>query len=100
MDKSAVARVLASLQGRCPSHPKDSVQGIVPSDSKNYVQGKCPCVYVMTRWGTEYLGSLVFADRFMNIELENVQELSKGAKIRHINFIMLRPDDLLIIREA
>ena len=73
---------------------KASVEGVLAKlDSKT-----SPCVYVMTRWGTEYHGNLVFSDRFMNIELEQVRETVKGVKIRIISHLMLRPQDLVTLR--
>ena len=77
MNKASVARVLARLDSKPP----------------------CP-VKVVTRWGTEYLGNLVFSDRFMNIELEQATEMVKGVKIRVLSHIMLHPEEMVSLRTS
>ncbi|ORX40081.1 mRNA processing-related protein [Kockovaella imperatae] len=77
------------------------MSGIAPVNPKPFLQeltGKI--VNVRLKWGLEYRGFLVSTDSYMNLQLNQAEEIENGKSNGALGEIFIRCNNVLFIRES
>jgi small nuclear ribonucleoprotein F len=56
-------------------------------------------VIVKLKWGSEYRGTLLSTDAYMNVELSNTEEWISGSLAGAIGDVIIRCNNVLYIRQ-
>jgi len=71
-------------------------QPVNPTPLLNSLAGKP--VVVKLKWGMEYKGFLVSADKYMNLQLANTEEYIEGKLSGELGEVLIRCNNVLYIR--